>query len=439
MSARAARGRWLCAALAVALAWVLCGSVATAATAPRIDASPVPESPQLAPSLAAPAAPVRSEPAAEIATFAEVFRLIQDEYVDPIDDRRLMRAGIRALVGALDPYSGWLPRSELVEFGRQIEGDYAGFGIEAFYFSGRLTVIAPFDGSPAAQAGVEPGDVIVRIDGQVVPDDDREAALAMLRGPAGSSAEVQLAREGFETPIAVRLLREPVRVRSVRYELLEPGFGVLRIAEFRVNTTGEVRAAVRALAEASGGDLRGLVLDLRDNPGGAVDAAVAIADAFLDGGLIVRVVGRRAADEQRFEATPGDIAAGVSLVVLIDRGTASAAEILAAALKDQRRALLIGQRSFGKGSVQSVFDLASGDAIQLTTARYLRADGAPIQGRGVDPDLVLADRQLAPPDRPASLIDPDAAAIADAQPGGDDYALDQALTVLKTLALRPPG
>lgn len=391
-------------------------------------------------------------PVAEIETFAAVWRTIEEAFVDPVDRRRLMGGAVRGLLGALDPHSAYIERRDLPDFDARTFGEYAGLGVEVFHMAGELTVIAPLEGSPAARAGLLPGDVIVRVDGRVVPADDPVAAVAMLRGDPGSVAVLEVQRDAAPEPLEFRIAREPVRIRSARADWLEPGFARLRIAEFHAGTAAEVRGRLRALARAAGRSPTGLVLDLRGNPGGVVDAAVETADAFLDQGVIVNSRGRIDGMTSSAHAQPGDLLEGAPIVVLVDRGTASAAEIVAGALRDHRRALVIGQRTFGKGSIQSVFDLDTGDAIQITTGRYYTPSGVSIQASGIVPDIELPELALTEPDRAAGLAEverdlpghlaaesgragPDAAAVARHADLDTDYALDQALTALKAMAL----
>lgn len=397
----------------------------------------------------APAVPVD-----EIATFAAVWRTIQDAYVDPVDSRRLMGGAVRGLLSALDPHSAYIERRDLPDFDARTFGQYAGLGVEVFHMAGELTVIAPLEDSPAARAGLLPGDVIVRVDGRPVPADDPVAAVEMLRGAPGTVAVLEVMRESAPAPIEFRVAREPVRIRSARADWLAPGLARLRIAEFHAGTAAEVRARLRAIARKAGAAPKGLVLDLRGNPGGVVDAAVATADAFLESGVIVETRGRLDGMTGLQHATPGDLLDGAPMVVLVDRGTASAAEIVAGALKDHRRALVMGQRTFGKGSIQSVFDLDNGDAIQITTGRYYTPSGVSIQADGIAPDIELPELALAAPDRMASPAEVERdlpghlaaeagrseAKTADADtarhPDLDaDYALDQALTALKAMVL----
>lgn len=430
-----------------AVLWLAANLAATQALA----AEQTPDQPISTP-VAPSAAP--AVPADEIATFAAVWRTVEEAYVDPVDRSTLMGGAVRGLLQALDPHSAYIERSELAEFDARAHGEYAGLGVEVFHMAGELTVIAPLEGSPAARAGLRPGDVILRVDGISVPADDPVGAVEMLRGEPGTIAVLDVLRESEPEPLEFRVAREPVKIRSVRADWLTAGFARLRIAEFHAKTGAEVRERLRALAQLAGRKPRGLIIDLRGNPGGVVDAAVATADVFLDAGVIVQTRGRIEGMTTTATANKGDLLDGAPIVVLVDRGSASAAEILAGALRDQRRALVVGQRTFGKGSIQSVFDLDNGDAIQITTGRYYTPSGASIQASGIVPDIELPELALSAPDRVASLAEVERdlprhltaeTGSMDAETGAapttrhpdleTDYALDQALTVLKALVL----
>lgn len=435
----------------IALALALIASAVSAAStvpgdAPQRLASTTAATPANATS---PPLPMRrAEPIAEIDRFASAFRTIQQHYVDPVDDAALMEGAIRGLIEHLDPHSAYLPSAAMARFDEQVFGDYAGLGVEVFYMAGQLTVIAPIDGGPAARAGVEAGDVIVRVDGALVPQNDATAAVAMLRGASGSRAEIEVFRGDSPTPLRFTLVRETLRIQSVRVRMLDGDFALARIAQFQVGTGAELKERLRAQGAQHGRALRGLVLDLRSNPGGVVDAAIASADAFLDDGVIVSTRGRSPETVSESRATRGDVLDGAPIVVLIDRGSASAAEIVAGALKDQRRALVLGERSFGKGSIQGVYTLDNGDALKLTIGRYYTPSGRSIQAAGIEPDIVIPELRLVPADAPAGErerdlpghLAGDEAAAAAPEAGDDaelasDYALREALTALKALAL----
>lgn len=392
--------------------------------------------------------PVESVPLRDIQAFAAVFRAVRSSYVDQVGAERLMRDAIRGLLAGLDPHSEYLDRSMLTDLDEDTRGAYAGLGVEVLYVDGLLRVVSPIDDSPAARAGIKPGDIITRIDGVPVPSSNGQQAVDKLRGAPGSEIALTIAREGSEEPLEITLQREVIKVASVRTRTLEPGFIYVRIAQFQQHTAGEVREKLRRATAR--GRLRGAVIDLRSNPGGLLESAVEVSDAFLDEGVIVTTRGRLEAANGSWSATRGDVAGGAPLVVLVDAGTASAAEIVAGALKDHHRAVVMGQRTFGKGSVQSVLPLEGGDALKLTTARYYTPAGVSIQAAGIEPDIELADLRLTVPDRPAAVafsertLSGHLVGDLEAQPVtiierdeslDQDYGLNEAMNVLKGLAL----
>ncbi|MGH8198192.1 MAG: S41 family peptidase [Steroidobacteraceae bacterium] len=319
---------------------------------------------------------------------AEVIDRIRDDYVDRTDNHELMSNAIRGMVGELDPHSAFMDAEEFEDLRIATEGNYSGIGIEVTIESDALTVIAPIDGSPAARAGIRPGDVILEIDGRPFRNEKLGDAIESIRGDPGTVVHLTIGREAAPQPLALAIERAVVSVHSVRFELLEPGFGYLRISQFSETTGADTVAALRGLQQ-TGGKLRGLVLDLRNNPGGVLDAAVEVSDAFLETGLIVSAEGR--SDESRFrmEALAGDLSHGTPIAVLVNQGSASAAEIVAGALRDNGRAKLLGQKTFGKGSVQTVMPLEDGQALKLTTSHYFTPSGVSIHERGLEPDLPL--------------------------------------------------
>ncbi|KFN46728.1 hypothetical protein N787_09435 [Arenimonas metalli CF5-1] len=357
---------------------------------------------------AEPAAAPEAMPLDEIQRYVAVYRAIKEAYVEPIDDQTLMKAALRGLLADLDPHSAYLEKEDAEALDEQTEGAYSGVGVEIEQRPDRsLLVVAPIDGTPAQRAGLRAGDVIIAIDGQALASEGADAASRELRGPEGSQVTVTYLRMGEPAPRDLVITRETIRITSVSSRVLEPGYGYLRIANFQTDTGPQVLRQLRALnAQAEGGQLAGLVLDLRSNPGGLLNAAVEAADAFLDEGLIVRTKGRLVYSNASFHAKPGDLLKGAPVVVLVDAGTASAAEVLAGALRDHRRALLMGSRTFGKGSVQTVVPLENGDSIKLTTARYYTPRGRSIQARGIRPDEVIrgeTSRDLREQDLPGHL------------------------------------
>lgn len=389
---------------------------------------------------------------ADIRAFTHVYELVKQAYVDKVDDKTLMRSAIRGMLAGLDPHSDYLDASEFKDLTEDTTGAYAGLGIEVAQLNQQLRIIAPIDDTPAARAGIKAGDVIVSIDGKPVQSDALDAAVKQLRGPAGSKITLGILHEGAHAPVSIPLVRERIRIGSVKTRLLEPGYGYIRISQFQEDTASDLERKLGELQKKSG-PLRGAVLDLRSNPGGLLTAAVGVSDAFLDSGTIVTTKGRLKQADLSFSATPGDLLNGAPMVVLVDNGTASAAEIVAGALQDNHRALLLGQRTFGKGSVQTILPLNDGDAVKLTTARYYTPDGTSIQAAGITPDIALGNLTVnaasgTPTDDEHESDLPhhlwgdaaiDSAASSDAgKLALDDYALSEALHVLKGLALAKP-
>jgi carboxyl-terminal processing protease len=354
---------------------------------PAVEDAPATD--ELVPVSTPPPPGAEAVPLAEIQRYVGVFRAIKDAYVEPISDRDLMRAALRGLLADLDPHSAYLEKDNARALDEMATGRYVGIGVELEQRSDhKLVVVAPIDGGPAARAGIRTGDVIEAIDDRPITAPDMDTASEGLRGAPGTPVKLRL-RRGAEPAREVTLVRAQIALHAVTGKLLEPGFGYMRIASFQADTGVEVVGELASLEKAAGGKLRGLVLDLRSNPGGVLGAAVSTADAFLDSGLIVRSRGRLATANSSYYAQPGDLLHGAPMVVLIDSGTASASEVVGGALQDHQRAELMGSRSFGKGSIQSVVALANGDAVKLTTGRYYTPSGRSIQAHGLMPDKVL--------------------------------------------------
>lgn len=336
----------------------------------------------------APAENVRPLPIEEVRLFAEALEAIRTAYVSDIDDRTLIDYAIRGMLAGLDPHSAYLSADDYDSLQENTEGEFGGLGIEVGEENGYIKVITPVDDSPAARAGVMPGDLIVEINGRPVREMLVNDAVELLRGEAGTDVSLTLMRDDEPEPIDLTLTREIISAVSVRHRSLEPGYGYIRIAQFRVNTGREVVEAMEEL-RAENDNLNGLVLDLRNNPGGVLQASVEVVDAFITSGQIVYTEGRFEETDGSFYATASDPSQGVPLIVLINTGSASAAEIVAGALQDQGRAVIMGTRSFGKGSVQSVLPLNNERALKLTTSRYFTPDGRSIQAQGIEPDIIV--------------------------------------------------
>ncbi|WP_114374403.1 S41 family peptidase [Elioraea thermophila] len=331
----------------------------------------------------------RAETYRLLSLFGDVFERIRAEYVEPVNDREVIEAAINGMLQSLDPHSGYMNPRTFRDMQVQTRGEFGGLGIEVTQENGFVKVISPIDDTPAARAGVKPGDLITHIDGRTVQGLTLNEAVERMRGPPRTEIRLTIRREGVPQPIQMTIVRDVIRIQSVRSRLIDDDVGYIRITSFNEQTDQGLRRAVQQLRSQAGTRLRGLVLDLRNNPGGLLDQAVAVSDDFLEQGEIVSTRARRPEDAQRYNARPGDIAAGLPIVVLINGGSASASEIVAGALQDHRRAVVIGTRSFGKGSVQTVMPLPGNGAIRLTTARYYTPSGRSIQATGIEPDVLV--------------------------------------------------
>ena len=393
-------------------------------------------------------------PLEELRTFAEVMDRIKAAYVEPVDDKTLLENAIKGMLGNLDPHSAYLEPEAFAELQESTSGEFGGLGIEVGTEDGFIKVVSPIDDTPASKAGIQPGDLIVKIDGQPTKGLSLMEAVDKMRGKAGSNINLTLVREGGK-PFDVELTRAVIKVKSVRSQLLEDGYGLIRISQFQVNTGEEVGKALAKLRKDNGKKLRGLVLDLRNNPGGVLQAAVEVADHFLKKGLIVYTEGRIANSELRFNADPADASEGVPLVVLINGGRASASEIVAGALQDQKRGVLMGTDSFGKGSVQTVLPLNTDRALKLTTALYFTPNGRSIQAQGIVPDIEVSRAKVTREQDDENFKEADLAghlgngnggadkpsngkgkaAGQSPRPQDDDFQLSQALNLLKGLSV----
>jgi carboxyl-terminal processing protease len=424
-----------------------------------LAALPVPA--QQAPAAAAPtqadAAAPPELPLQQLRLFAEVFGRIKQDYVVDVSDDELLNYAIQGMLAGLDPHSAFLDAESFKEIRIGTSGQFGGLGIEVGMEDGFIRVIAPIDGTPAEAAGVQAGDLIIRLDDTPVKGLTLNEAVKMMRGDPGEEIVLTIVREGQDQPLKITVIRAIISVKSVRSRMLEEGFGYVRVSQFRARTGANLVEAIEALKETAGGRLKGLVLDLRNNPGGVLNGAVEVSDAFLDEGLIVYTQGRIADSKLSFSASAGDVLDGAPLVVLVNGGSASASEIVAGALQDHQRGLVVGSATFGKGSVQTIMPIGEETALKLTTARYYTPNGRSIQAEGIVPDIVLGRVRLAavegqeigqikesdlsrhlengnatdPEAKPTSTPTPsaDAAAIV------DDYPLHEALNLLKGLHL----
>ncbi|MBM28300.1 MAG: peptidase S41 [Halieaceae bacterium] len=333
------------------------------------------------------AADTSALPLEELQMFADVFNQIRQGYVESVPDSKLFELAVQGMLSGLDPHSVFLKEKAFDSLQETTKGEFSGLGIEIGQDRGYVTIIAPIDGSPAEAAGLEAGDVILKIDGESVRDLPVNKSVELMRGPTGSEVLLTIGRRGVADPFDVSVIRDIIKVPSVRSRELMEGYLWLRASQFQRDTGQEAIAKIEsALSE---GPLEGIVLDLRNNPGGVLGASVDMAGAFLDGGLVVYTEGRHPQSKDRFEATPGDMIEEVPIVVLINGGSASASEIVAGALQDRRRAVIMGTRSFGKGSVQTILPVTDTRAVKLTTALYYTPNGRSIQAEGIVPDIVV--------------------------------------------------
>jgi carboxyl-terminal processing protease len=359
---------------------------------------------------------------------AEVLEHVRREYVERISDQELIVAAIRGMIADLDPHSAFLDPQQFDEIRISTTGEYSGVGIEVALENGVVKVVNPIEDTPAFRAGVLPGDRIVAVDDVPVNVEDLNDTIDRMRGRVGTPVKITIARGPDPKPMDFTLARAAVQVHSVSNELLEPGFGYVKISHFSETTTPDLESAIAKLKKQNGGALRGLILDLRNNPGGVLEAAVGVSDVFLDGGVIVTASGRAADAAFSMDARPGDELDGAPLIVLVNSGSASASEIVAGALQDHHRAKLLGSQTYGKGSVQTVMPLSDGHAIKLTTSRYFTPSGASIHQRGIKPDVVVDEKEAAAKNKadPGKVASAAVHAVV-----SDDYELRLALDLLK--------
>jgi len=385
-------------------------------------------------------------PLEDLRTFVEVFERVKNTYVEPVSDQKLLENAIRGMLENLDPHSAYLVADDFAQLQESTSGEFGGLGIEVGMEDGVLKIIAPIDDSPAERAGIKAGDFIIRIDGQSTQGLSMMEAVGKMRGKPGEKIRLTLVRDGGQ-PFDVQLTRALIKSKSVRSRVLEAGYGYLRISQFQQGSGKETKNALARLKKSNNNQpLRGLVLDLRNNPGGVLQAAVEVVDQFVASGLITYTKGRLEDSDMRFFASGKDNSEGVPLVVLINEGSASAAEIVAGALQDHHRAVLMGSTSFGKGSVQSILPLSQGRALKLTTALYYTPNGRSIQAQGIVPDIHVARGRLVREQEGAfNVKEADLAGHLDNQSGDaptaeasgkaedGDYQLSEALNLLKAL------
>ena len=401
----------------------------------------------------------------ELETFMSVYERVKANYVDPVDDHTLIKGAIDGMLAALDPHSSYVEASDFQTLRTTTDGNYGGLGLTVSTEDGAVKVISPTEDTPAWRAGIKAGDYITHINSELLYGLTLDEAVDKMRGAPGTGIKLTIVRPGRDKPFDVALIRERIELRPVKWEIKD-GIGIININTFAANTGDATKAALVAIDKATGGRPLGYVVDLRSNPGGLLDQAIEVSDAFLDHGEIVSQRGREKDDIERYYAKPGDMAHGLPIVVLVDAGSASAAEIVAGALQDQRRAIVLGEKSFGKGSVQTVVQTGPQSALRLTTARYYTPSGRSVQAGGIDPDITVP--QLSDPDykdRPRvreadlrrhllsqakaddKLLEHDdttdprfAATAAELEKAGvKDFQLDYAIKTLRRLGPRPPA
>ena len=440
-------------------------SLAQAQTVPAAAASAVAPPPVDLPAASSAGAPASSGSSAaqsssdrvsldDIRNFSRVYEVVRQAYVEKVDNKILMKAAITGMLSGLDPHSEYLDKEGLTQLNEDTTGQYSGLGIEVLQEDGGLRIISPIDDTPAARAGIKAGDSIVKINGTVIDPQNVDAMFDQLRGKPGSKIDLTIVHANSDKLIDLHLVRENIAVSSVKVRELEPGYAYVRVSQFQEDTASDLEKKLGELI-AKHGPQKGAVLDLRNNPGGLLTAAVGVSDDFLNSGIIVTTRGRLQDSNMSFSAHPGDQLDGAPMVVLANNGTASAAEIVAGALKDNRRALIMGQRTFGKGVVQTVLPLDADHAVKITTARYYTPNGTSIQAEGIKPDIPLADLTVNKADSAPTLISSEAdlpnhlanenaktganinddGSAADAKLATSDYELSQALNVLKGMAL----
>ena len=345
-----------------------------------------------------------SLPLEDLQIFSEVFGKIKSEYVDQVDDKTLLRNAIKGMLAGLDPHSTFLDPEDFEDIRISTDGKFGGLGIEVTTDDGLIKVVTPIDGTPAYEAGLQPGDIILKLDDVPVRGLSLQESVDKMRGEPGSSIKLTVFRAGEAEELEFKLVRAIIKVTSVRGELLEPGLAYVRVSSFQSGTAQSLRNQVKSLVEKNNGSLDGIVLDLRNNPGGILSGAVDVSDMFLGEGNIVSTRGRTSTSKQSFSARPDDITDDAPMVVLVNRGSASASEIVAGALQDHQRAIIMGTRTFGKGSVQTVIPMNNGGALKLTTARYYTPEDRSIQAKGIIPDIVIEQARLTEIDNTNSAV-----------------------------------
>ena len=328
-------------------------------------------------------------PLDEIRTFTEIFSKIKDDYVEDVDDKKLLENAIRGMLQGLDPHSTYLDEDAYKELQEGTSGEFGGLGIEVGYEDGFVKVISPIDGTPAQRAGIKAGDLIIRLDNKSVKGISLMEAVKMMRGKPGSKITLTIVREGENKPFEISIVRDIITVENIKTETIEPGFTYIRISNFQTHTVDDLKKGLMKLKNENNNNIKGLILDLRNNPGGLLNAAVGVSDLFLNNGLIVYTEGRIKDSKLKFNAKPSEMLKDTPIIILVNGGSASASEIVAGALQDHKRALIMGEKTFGKGSVQTILPMNDRTALKLTTARYYTPSGRSIQASGIEPDMIV--------------------------------------------------
>ncbi len=359
-------------------------------------------------------------PLNELRIFTAVFHQISLSYIEPIDDKTLLENPVKGMLTGLDPHSAYLDGKNFDDLKESTSGEFGGLGLEVGTENGYIKIISPIDDTPASRAGLESGDLIIKLDDKAVKDMSLDTAIKLMRGPKGSKINLTIIRQGRQQPFDITLTRDIIKVTAVRAKLLAPGFGYLRIAQFQAQTGENTAKQISQLIKDNKAPLKGLVVDLRNNPGGILQASVKVVDNFINDGLIVYTEGRLKNSEARYHASEGDMLNGAPIVVLINGGSASASEIVAGALQDHNRAVIMGTDSFGKGSVQTVIPLTKDTAIKLTTALYYTPDGRSIQAQGIHPDIEVKRAKIEALESAQHLTEADLSGHLNNGNGGDE-------------------
>jgi len=393
----------------------------------------------------------QSLPLDELRAFTEIYSRIKSDYVEPVEDKKLLQSAIQGMISGLDPHSAYLDAEGFKDIRIGTEGEFGGLGIEVTMEDGFVKVVSPIEDTPAARAGLKTGDLIIRLDDKTVKGMTLNDAVKTMRGKPGSNIVLTIVREGQSKPLKFTLTRAVIKIQSVKQRMLEDGFGYARVTQFQGNTAESLKQALDKLKQQNKGVLKGLVLDLRNNPGGVLNAAVAVSDLFLSKGLIVYTDGRIPDSQLKFNSTPADALSGAPMVVLVNGGSASASEIVAGALQDHKRAVIMGTKTFGKGSVQTILPMSNGSALKLTTARYYTPNGRSIQATGIVPDVITEEAKVTKRERDGEDGVKEAdlsghlenktaprkktAKTTKLETNGEDYQLQEALNLLKGIVI----